>query len=287
MAMSRWDPYEELLAMGERMDRILGLSGGSPGGRWLPAMDVYESGDEILVRLEVPGVWPGDLDLSLEDETLIIRGERQVEQLGRTTRRTRMERSYGPFERQLTLPRTARLDEVDARFEDGILEIRVPKQGQREPRRIDVHRAAEARAAGRDAGTARLGTPDPGTARPAAPQAHGGRAAWPSPDDGWAAVEDGVPAATVPDDDLAVPLAAGSAGEISAADAALAACIADGTYGSSIDTDDGEESCARPARPVAEGVSLEETIEDIRRSEEAERPRGGEDVPGASGQQAA
>jgi len=313
MAMIRWDPYEELLAMGERMDRFLGLSGGSPSRRWTPAMDVYESNDDIAIRLEVPGVRPDDVELSLDDYTLIIRGERHEEIRDEGSRHW-AERRYGRFERQFALPRTSRLDEIDAVFEDGILEVTIPKQAQREPRRIDVRRAGQANAIAASPERPRLKPPgelagergrEP-ERRPAA-----GRPGLGSPDDGWVAVAQDVPPA-VPDEDLDVPLSGMVSGEMTDWDQALAACIAGGTYGSSIDTDDEEESCARqvddagakatvgetgatavagqrlPASSSTEQPggesSLEEMIADIQRAEAADRTPG-EDA-GSSGQAA-
>lgn len=139
MAVIRWDPYEELLAVGERMDRLLGLSWDQSKERWLPPMDVYESSDDIVIRIEAPGVRPQDIDLSLEGDTLVIRGERLREEPGDGRQYALVERRFGRFERRLPLPRGFRHDGIEARFEAGVLDITVAREEQRAPRRIEVH----------------------------------------------------------------------------------------------------------------------------------------------------
>ncbi|GBC99880.1 Spore protein SP21 [bacterium HR17] len=111
------------------------------GRQWLPPMEVAETADAYIVRLEVPGVRPEDIEVTLQDGVLTVRGkrERHDEQKGETYHL--VERAYGEFVRSLELPGTVKEDAIEATYKDGILELRLPKSEESKPRRIAVKAA--------------------------------------------------------------------------------------------------------------------------------------------------
>ena len=105
---------------------------------WTPRMDLSETADAYLVHLDLPGLKKEDLDISFEDGTLRISGERRAETNTEERKFVRIERSHGRFFRAFSLPQTADVEGIEARFEDGVLMIRVPKAEEAKPRRIDI-----------------------------------------------------------------------------------------------------------------------------------------------------
>ena len=105
---------------------------------WAPACDIFEDKDGIKIVAEIPGVKPEDVKISLENNTLILRGEKQQVAEEKTERVHRYERSYGVFERSFSLPSTVDPDKVDAAYEHGLLTITLPKVERAKPREIAV-----------------------------------------------------------------------------------------------------------------------------------------------------
>lgn len=108
------------------------------GSAWAPAVDVFEDRDEIKLVAELPGVQPDDVKISLENNTLTLRGEKKQVAEETTERVHRYERTYGRFERVFTLPSTVDADRIEARFEDGLLTVTLPKVERARPREIPV-----------------------------------------------------------------------------------------------------------------------------------------------------
>ena len=104
-------------------------------------MDIIEKNDAFLLRADVPGVKPEDIDISMENGVLTVSGHRFQEAADDTDGAKRMERSYGRFYRRFTLPETASADDITARCADGILEVSIPKQPEVKARRITVESA--------------------------------------------------------------------------------------------------------------------------------------------------
>src|SRR5215210_3972788 len=144
MTIVRWEPLRELSSLQSEMNRLFNTvfdapsSGGSQTvlRRWVPAMDLVESGDHFVLRADLPGMSEEDIEIELEDGTLTVSGERKAEHEEREEGFHRVERQFGAFSRQLTLPKG--LDAVAARFDRGVLEIRIPKPEERKPRRISI-----------------------------------------------------------------------------------------------------------------------------------------------------
>ena len=106
---------------------------------WMPAIDIRESDDEIVVSADLPGLTKDDIEVTVEDNRLTVSGERKWDEKTRQDRYHRIERAYGRFSRTLTLPSAVNAEEVGATFKDGILTIAVPKAEEAKLKRIDVH----------------------------------------------------------------------------------------------------------------------------------------------------
>lgn len=146
MALIRWDPFREMSSLQERMNRLMSdFRTRSPFGEeemaqgaWIPAVDIYETKESIILNVELPGVTKEDIALEVKDSTLTIKGEKKLEKNVKEESFHRMERSYGSFTRAFTLPSTVQQDKVKAKFRDGILEIMLPKAEEAKPKQIKV-----------------------------------------------------------------------------------------------------------------------------------------------------
>ncbi|HSR13154.1 MAG TPA: Hsp20/alpha crystallin family protein [Thermodesulfobacteriota bacterium] len=146
MALIRWDPFREMSALQERMNRLLtDFRNRSPlgeeemaQGSWIPAVDIYETKDSIVLIVELPGVTKDDMNIEVKDSTLTIRGEKKLEKDVKEENYHRMERTYGSFMRAFTLPSTVSQEKVKAKFRDGILEVVLPKAEEAKPKQIKV-----------------------------------------------------------------------------------------------------------------------------------------------------
>jgi HSP20 family protein len=144
MTIVRWEPLRELGALQTEMNRLFNTVFDSPGGnggtlrRWMPAMDLLETGDHFVLRADLPGMSEEDVNIELEDSTLTISGERKTEHESSEEGFYRVERASGSFQRSLTLPKGVDPEAVTARFDRGVLEVRIPKPEERKPRRISI-----------------------------------------------------------------------------------------------------------------------------------------------------
>jgi HSP20 family protein len=106
--------------------------------RWVPAMDLVEAEDHFLLKADLPGLGEKDVNIEIRDNALTISGERKAEHEHRERGWYRVERSFGQFSRSLTLPEGVDPDTVEATFDRGVLEVRIPKPEQRKPRRVSI-----------------------------------------------------------------------------------------------------------------------------------------------------
>jgi HSP20 family protein len=147
--MMRWDPFQDLRSAQDEMTQMspmlahaLGLQGQQQGSgtatAWAPALDISERKDAYLVTVELPGLKPEDLDITMEDGLLTIQGERQFTADSSKEQFHRVERRYGAFRRSITLPAHVLAEQIEASFEDGVLLILVPKAEEAKPKRIQV-----------------------------------------------------------------------------------------------------------------------------------------------------
>lgn len=134
MAIKRWDPFGEVLSLQREMDRLFGRLGfgrvtndtAAPVA-WMPRIDVKTNGDDMVVYAELPGMDKDDIDIEVTDGVLAIRGERKAESEKSDDGWLIRERSFGSFERALTLPEGVDPDKITADYNDGVLEVHIPK----------------------------------------------------------------------------------------------------------------------------------------------------------------
>jgi HSP20 family protein len=133
-------PFTFMRRMSEEMDRTLsGFAEPGDGSGWLPAVDVTERGDNLIVRADLPGINQNDVKVEVTPEGLVIQGERKRENEERGASGYRIERSYGSFYRCIPLPDGANLDAIKAEFKDGVLEVAVQiPDSQRRRRQIPI-----------------------------------------------------------------------------------------------------------------------------------------------------
>ena len=139
----RWDPIEDIRLMQREMDRWFGRVLGEEGeaertGLWVPAIESFTREGHLVIRAELPGVDPKDLNVTVTDRDLVITGERKAEKEEKKKDYAYREISYGSFERRFTLPEGVKSDEMKAAFTNGILEITVPAPEIAKARKIEV-----------------------------------------------------------------------------------------------------------------------------------------------------
>jgi HSP20 family protein len=143
MAMSRWDPFRDLMSIQSELNQLFGRTFGGEGERvrgadWVPPLDAHETTDRFVLAVELPGLGPEDVDISVEDNVLTLTGERRFYADRSEDEFHRIERRYGTFARSLTLPATADANAIEASFDAGVLTITVPKREEAKPRKIQV-----------------------------------------------------------------------------------------------------------------------------------------------------
>jgi HSP20 family protein len=147
MTLIRWEPVRELNTIQSEMSRLFNtfFDSPTPGNgafhaqrRWIPAMDLVETADEFVLRADLPGLTEQDVNIEVEDNVLTVSGERKSEHEDRKEGYHRVERSSGSFARSLTLPKGVDPESVKAGFENGVLEVRIPKPEQRKPRKVAI-----------------------------------------------------------------------------------------------------------------------------------------------------
>ena len=145
MAIVRFQPFvDDFQALQERINRIFAdtafsrLGSEEPMGSWAPLCDIYEDGESIVVKAELPGVDRNDIDVQVENNVLTLRGERKLEREVKTENVYRTERSYGTFTRSFTLPVSVDTEHIKAEYKDGVLHVTLPKVDEAKPRKIKV-----------------------------------------------------------------------------------------------------------------------------------------------------
>ena len=140
-----WKPFRELERVRREMDR-LGDSffderltrTGEEAREWLPSVDVAETEKDIVVRAEIPGIDPKDIDISLANDVLTIKGEKKQEKEEKEENYHLVERSYGAFTRSVRLPGEVRNDRISASYKDGILKVTLPKSEETKKKEIKI-----------------------------------------------------------------------------------------------------------------------------------------------------
>ncbi len=143
-ALAAWPGFGRLNSLHDELDRLFDASlaefGSDPTvfGGWSPAIEVHENKDSFVVSSELPGMKKSDISVTLNEGNLIISGERKTETNHEDAKVLRSERSYGRFQRVLSLPSSVEAGKVKADYKDGVLTITLPKAEEAKPRQIDV-----------------------------------------------------------------------------------------------------------------------------------------------------
>ena len=144
MAIVKVDPFREFAAMHDRMNRLFGnvhLRDEDTGlrGSWVPAVDIYETENhDLVVRAELAGLNREDIEVTVENSTLVLKGEKKLDVEVKEDNYRRIERSYGSFHRSFTLPNTVDASRVSADFKNGVLTVKLPFREEAKPRTINV-----------------------------------------------------------------------------------------------------------------------------------------------------
>jgi len=146
MAITRWDPFREVVALQDRVNSLFRdlNQGDDPvaAAGFVPAVDIYEDAQQVVLKLEVPGIQEKDLDIRVEDHTLTVKGERNFEAEEKEQNFHRIERRYGTFFRAFTLPSTVDTESVKASYNAGVLKLELAKKPEAQPKQIKVNVAA-------------------------------------------------------------------------------------------------------------------------------------------------
>jgi HSP20 family protein len=148
VTLTRWNPTSDAVSLSERMERMFdemvgrGLWRTSEErplrGAWVPAVNILEREDAIVIAADLPGLKPEDVEVTVDQGTLSIRGERRLEEKQEGETLHRVERLYGIFERSFTLPNSVDPTKIDARFKNGEMTLTLPKREESKPRAVKV-----------------------------------------------------------------------------------------------------------------------------------------------------
>lgn len=138
-----WRPFRELERMRREMDRLWDSffeprRKGEEIGEWLPSLDVAETKNEIVVKAEIPGLDPKDIDISLTNEMLTIKGEKKQEKEEKEENYHLIERSYGSFTRSIRLPKEVQSDKISASYKNGVLKVTLPKSEEAKKKEVKI-----------------------------------------------------------------------------------------------------------------------------------------------------
>lgn len=141
----KYDPWSLVGRLQSDLDRLVGqpsryVDDATAGATtdWVPAVDIKEEDTRFLIEADIPGVTPGDIEITMEDGVLTLRGKREGESRTERDGYRRVERVTGRFYRRFTLPDTADAEAIEAKFNHGVLEVSIPKLPKVQPRRINV-----------------------------------------------------------------------------------------------------------------------------------------------------
>src|SRR5438094_4411128 len=148
--MNRWEqPFRGAATLQEQINRVFGDGVGRTGEEsnltpWAPAVDIYETENELVVKADLPDVNPQDLDIRVENNILTIRGERKFENKTNGEDYLRVERAYGPFSRSFSLANFVKSDAIKADYQNGVLTLSIPKREEAKPKQIKVNVGTQA-----------------------------------------------------------------------------------------------------------------------------------------------
>jgi HSP20 family protein len=151
MALTRFDPFRDLAILQDRMNRLFNDAGSSAlrrdddvlsRGTWLPPVDIFEHDGKLVLKAELPDMSREDIDVTVENSTLTIRGERKLDSEIKQENFHRVERAYGAFSRSFSLPNKVDSTQISAEYRNGVLTVRLPFREEAKPRSVKVEVAA-------------------------------------------------------------------------------------------------------------------------------------------------
>ena len=145
MSLIRWQPLREMMSLRDTMDRLFEESFVRPTRGWLTSeiglrvpVDMYDSNGELVIQADLPGLKAEDVDVSISNDTLTIKGEYEAEEERDEENVHIQERRYGKFQRAIRLPSNVNREAAEANFEDGVLKLTLPKTAEEQPKQIPV-----------------------------------------------------------------------------------------------------------------------------------------------------
>jgi HSP20 family protein len=145
MSIIKYDPFRELRSLQDEMNRLFNVNFAGKfnqedmaSGGWTPSVDIYESEGEIVLEAELPGMKRDDFEVSIENNIITLKGERNFEKSEESDNYHRVERAYGSFTRSFSLPRSVSAENTKADFSNGILRVSLPKKEEAKARKIEV-----------------------------------------------------------------------------------------------------------------------------------------------------
>ena len=150
--ITRLDPFRGLNSLQDQVNRLFdetfsrGRSAESEMGTWAPAVDIYETEQELVLKADLPEVNQQEIDIRIENNMLTIRGERKFHNEVSQDNYLRIERAYGPFSRSFSLPNTLNTESIKADYQNGVLSIRMPKREESRPKQIRIGVGSNGRA---------------------------------------------------------------------------------------------------------------------------------------------
>ena len=143
-SITRWDTYSGLSGLQEQVNRLFESTfprraDNSALTTWAPAVDIYETENELVLKADLPAIDEKDLDIRIENNTLTVRGERKFEKQVNEDSYLRVERSYGSFSRSFSLPNTINTEAIRAEYKNGVLTVQMPKRAESKPKQVKVN----------------------------------------------------------------------------------------------------------------------------------------------------
>jgi len=145
MAITRWDPFSELLSLQDEFNKVFNdklskrYSGeGISQNTVAPVVDIYEDENKLTIEAELPGLSQKNIDVKVENNTLIIKGEKKFEKEDKKDNYHRIERFYGTFQRSFLLPETVDSEKIKAEYKNGVLDISIPKKPEVKPKQVKI-----------------------------------------------------------------------------------------------------------------------------------------------------
>jgi HSP20 family protein len=143
-SITRWDPFRNLSTLQDQVNHL--FDGSFPRRAedsalttWAPAVDIYETENELVIKADLPEISEKDLDVRVENNMLTIHGERKFEEKVKEENYLRVERTYGSFSRSFSLPNTVDPEKIHAEYKNGVLTVEIPKRAESKPKQVKVN----------------------------------------------------------------------------------------------------------------------------------------------------